>query len=246
MRRTLWVVNILAVAAVTAAAGVSNVYYGGMEDTAGSSGYESNGDFNDMVWNMSGDLSLGGPGGTLLANPAVNETHSMFWDNKSLDGALMNVGYCLYGGGNCTTPGGPPPLLDAWATSTGGQVLDSVFTANGAITATLLDKITAYYTTDEIGWYDPLNGHGGTIFNGLVMPGTTVTFTPDSTFVLWTDHGSTTQRFYSNTSLGADSGQTHFALFYQDPGQNSPEPGTLGLLLPGLALIGLGLRKVRV
>ncbi len=241
MRGTVRVLGLLAVATTMTSAGT--LFYGGLEDSPGSSGYERNGDYNDMVWSMDGTLTIGGSG-TLIANPAVNETQSMFWDNKSLDGSKMNVGYCLYGGGNCASSMHgtvKTSYLDAWATNTGGQVLDTTFTASGTITATLLAKITAYYAIDELGWYDPANGHWGTIFSGTLTPGTTVSFTPDSTFVLWTDHGNAAQRMYSETNIGYNPSQTHFA-FFQDP-IPSPEPSTLALLLPGLAVIAFGWRK---
>lgn len=224
------------------------IYYGGVEDLGTPGGYEMNGDYNDMIFSFQGSgLSLSGSG-TWRANPAVNETGSTFWDHKSLDGPMMNAGYCLYGGGDCKLPGGPISNLDYWAGPNGGQVLNDVFTAGGTITATLLAKITAYYTTDELGWFNPADPEHTlhVIFDGTLTPGHTVTFTPTSNFVLWTDHGSDTPKFYSDTVAGgAETGQSHFA-FFSTPGQSqAPEPGTLATVIPGLLLMGAGLRRLR-
>lgn len=226
----------------------SGIYYGGVEDLGTPGGYEMNGDYNDMIFSMQGaGLTLSGSG-TWQANPAVNETGSTFWDHNSRDGANMNVGYCLYGGGHCELPGGPITNLDYWAGENGGQVLNNVFSADGAVTATLLTKITAYYTTDELGWFNPADPEHTlhVIFDGTLTPDHTVTFTPSSNFVLWTDHGTETPAFYSNSSLGsAETGQSHFA-FFSTPGQSdTPEPGTLASVIPGLLLIGASLRRLR-
>lgn len=224
------------------------IYYGGVEDLGTPGGYEMNGDYNDMIFSLQGSgLSLSGAG-TWKASPPVNENGSNFWDHKSSDGPKMNVGYCLYGGGNCELPGGPISNLDYWAGANGGQVLNDVFSADGTITATLLAKITAYYTTDELGWFNPADPRHTLhlIFDGTLRPGNTVTFTPSANFVLWTDHGPETSKFFSNTAVGgAETGQSHFA-FFSTPGQSdAPEPGTLASVIPGLLLMGAGLRRLR-
>ncbi len=236
----------LALSAATAMAGTATVYYGGVEDTLGSKGYEKNGAFNDMIYSMSGMGLLLNGSGQWLANPAVNENGTVFWDNKSSDGPKMGVGYCLYGVGNCNIIGGPVADLSAWVGANGTQVLNNVFTADGTVTAKLLAKITAYYLTDELGWYDPLTGASGLVFGGTVAPGQTVSFNPGSEFVLWTNHGAETPRLYSDTKYGADTSQTHFAFFgTQGPTSPAPEPGTLAMLVPGLLLIGLGAARFR-
>ncbi len=234
----------LALSTITALAGTATVYYGGIEDRLGSTGYESNGDYNDMIYNMTGSgLQLTGSG-SFLANPAVDENGTMFWDNKSSDGPLMNVGYCLYGGGNCGIVGGPVSNLSAWVGAGGTQVLNNVFLSTGTVTATLLAKITAYSTTDQLGWYNPLTGASGMVFGGTVTPGQTVSFDPGSEFVLWTNHGGTSPMLYSNAALGADSSQSHFAFFGVETSP-VPEPGTMAMMVPGLLLLGWGAARFR-
>lgn len=217
---------------------VPGTYYTGMED-GGASFLEGQGDFNDMIFSMTGsNLTLDTVTGQWFSAPNLSSAGSPFWNNASGDGAGMNVGSCIFGGGNCNIQGGPLSNGTYLASGSGGGVDDVLFNSGGGeITATLLAKITAW-AGDTIGWYDPddPNGTLHTIFSGSITPGQVITFDPSSVFGLWTlgsDGGGPV--FLSNTS-----GLTHFAFFAQLENP-TPEPDTLILMAAGILLFGAGL-----
>src|ERR1700722_17928395 len=103
----------------------ADTYYGGFEDTVGGD-Y----DYNDLVFSLSGaGLTLNSSGTWYGESTATLGTSGTpFWNHASGDGPNDNIGYCMYGGGNCN--GGT--ALDAGgyflARSTKGAVKNRTFT----------------------------------------------------------------------------------------------------------------------
>jgi PEP-CTERM motif-containing protein len=205
------------------------VIYGGIEDTQHTS-TELNGDFNDLIFSLSGNLSILGAG-SLFDKPVLSETTPPYWNNASLDGKNMNVGFCIYGGGGCN--GGVPLSSDPgtkYYALAGGAAPDSIlFSDSGSSVVTLMLSISA--DTNSLYWYNPASP-----WNLHSLTGGT--FTPSATFGLATSNGLGQWR-YSQDSLDkngerSETAQQHFAMFSST---GVPEPGSLGLI--GLGLIGL-------
>jgi hypothetical protein len=209
-------------------------YFGGFEDSVGSS---SDYDYNDLVFSISGEsLTLNSASGVWFkeASAGVLNTNAggiglvgtPFWNNSSLDGSGgRNLGFCIYGGGACGT--GLAPTDSYLATSTGNSVNDVFFSVSGDVTEQVTLAITA--ANDSLGWQLVSGGAIHSFGTGAQGP---VSFTPGGDFVLvgLVSGGPT---FTSNHA--ADDGVSHFAFF----GPAVPEPSSIGLL--GFALLGGGL-----
>jgi len=215
---------------------------GGIEDLPGSGGYEKNGDFNDLIFEMTGNFSVISPGGVLspLTSSVVNQNGTVFWDNPSLDGPDLNVGYILLDNPSL-------PALDYLATSTGGSVNSVIFDAIGPVTLTVtyLGGITAYHATDNLGWYGAASPGS---LNQLIPGGSTgtftTTFTPNGVFDLYSLNGQgQTYSSVSANNVGESGTQQHFAFFEQPSAV--PEPSTEALTGLGVALLGIGVARRR-
>lgn len=226
----------------------SSVYYGGLEDIVGNTGVEKNGDYNDLLFKLTGpNLTLVSGDGQWFTMIAPNEDGSPYWDNVSADGSHMGVGYCLTRTGGCLALAAPAgPNLQYLALPGGsGQPLNFSFTSIGQDAAAFLLEISALSSNNTIGWYDttdPLNR--GVIFSGAQTSGASATFTPSASFGLWAYNGSS--EFRSQTALGSvDQRQQHIAMF-QVPGQQdvtTPEPASFVMLGAGLVLVAMRLRR---
>jgi PEP-CTERM motif len=218
--------------------GAAATILGGLEDWAGSSGYERNGDFNDLVFQISGNISFNAPGGMFnnLMSSAVNETGTAFWDNPSGDGSDLNIGYRMLGqGGN----------LQYLSTVFGGSVNHVTFSAEGALTITLLGGFTANTAGDTLGWYDPSNPSVSHLLFSGIVPGATMTFTPGSSFALYSDNGwGSGFSSIAADNEGESSSQQHFA-FFTAQGSTVPEPSTALLAGLGLALLAIGSARLK-
>src|SRR5450432_2757846 len=75
------------------------ILLGGIEDYAGGSITEGHGDFNDLMFKMTGDISAIAPSAAFhaLAPGMVDESGTIFWGQHSGDGADYNFGYCATG-----------------------------------------------------------------------------------------------------------------------------------------------------
>jgi hypothetical protein len=223
---------------------------GGLEDTPGSSGYEKDGDFNDMIFQVTGHIAINAPGAVFnnLIPGVVNENGTIFWDQHSLDGPDENVGYCLLGTGNCAVAGAPFQPFFYVASPTGGAVNNITFSSTGTLTIQMLGEFAALAGSNTLGWYDP--AHPGTlhqIFSGPDTTGATVTFTPTSTFAFYSTNGE--GQLYasmSGSNLEESEGQEHFAFFTTSTKLAVPEPTTGVLATFGLVLVGLGSLRAKL
>jgi hypothetical protein len=224
---------------LVAGAGLSSgaTIYGGLEDTPGSTGYEKNGDFNDLIFEITGDVSIVAPGGIYndLTASVVNESGTIFWDNPSLDAPNSNVGYMLLG----------DPLLgdiQYLAMPNGGSVNSVTFDATGTVTVTLLGGIA--WNADTLGWYDPADAGPNVVIHQLIgspdTAGESFSFNLNGDFALYSQDGQ--GQVYSSISSDNvnESGlQQHFA-FFTDPQGTVPEASTGALTAIGVGLLGLG------
>jgi len=244
------VVGLLLAAAPLGLAGP--VIIGALEDGQGSSGIEKNGDFNDMIFELSGgNVAMLAPGAVFsnLTSASVDETGTVFWDNPSGDGPDLGIGYCLLDEAKCSLAGAPLSNIQYLATPSGGSADNVTFDATGTVTLQLLGGITGNVNT--LGWYDL--DDPTVLHQLLVVPtyaagvsGETVTFTPDGAFALYSSDGwGQVYSSVSGSNVDESADQQHFA-FFIDPPATVPEPSTAALIGLGVGFLGLGsLRRKR-
>jgi PEP-CTERM motif len=245
--------GLLAVMLAATPGALASEFIGGVEDTPGSSGIEKNGDFNDMIFELTGNVTMNAPGGVFsnLTSGVVNESETVFWDNHSGDGPDMNVGYCLLNEATCSLRGAPDGSLEYLAAQNGGSVNNVTFDATGTLTLELLGGITGD-KEDTLGWYDladPSVEH--LLIASPDSAGFTVSFTPDGAFALYSSDGyGQVYSSLSSSNVGEGGDQEHFAFFIpgfipgdpsgNDPPSSVPEPSTAVLTGLGAVLLGFG------
>ncbi len=214
----------------------ASTYFGGFEDTVGTRYASSDYDYNDLVFSMSGQNLTLISNGTWYTKPTLGTNGTPFWNHSSYDGNKMNVGYCIYGGGNCGA--GLDPTALYLASRNQQSVEDVYFSVNGSANG----EIDLKYANDHnlLGWYSVnspntihwLSGSVGNIFS----------FTPHGDFGLVASNNNGSmwgQNFYSQDCYGTQDDQSHFAFFAAE----APEPGQIGLLAVGLLGVSLFLKK---
>lgn len=215
-----------------------NVYYVGFEDVAGGD-Y----DYNDLIFSLSGDgITLQTATGQWSPEPALGTNGAPFWNHASWDGPLFNVGYCIYGGGNCNGGSGLAPSDEYLAASGGGPANDVYFTVDNTTPVSSPVYLHIAGDTDLVGWYllsDPSVIHW--INSPSDVTDGTLSFNPGGAFgLVGNDNGGTGgNTFFSQTSIGgtADPFGSHFAFFGNGNVSTVPEPGSL--MLFGTALLGI-------
>jgi hypothetical protein len=215
----------------------ASTYFGGYEDLSKNSDW----DYNDIVFSLSGSgLSLHTSDGAFYSKPVLGTSGDPFWNHASYDGANYNVGYCMYGGGNCNKGVGlnPEGSYLADKTNTAKAANHVYFTVDGSVGADIFLKIAGM--NDVLGWYD-FNGHYG-IINGGGASGT-FAFHPTTAFELFgtniTGYNNGNPQ-YGNVyySLNCDPNEpSHFAFFA------TPEPGTMSIMGLGLVAVGTLFRR---
>ena len=215
----------------------ANTYYGGFEDLVGGD-Y----DYNDIVFTLSGTgMTLNTSDGHWYNKPTLGTSGTPFWNNTSWDGANKNIGFCVYGGGNCGTGlSATAQYLADSNTSHTGSANDVTFSAgpNGKVAANISMEITA--GKDLLGYY---NASDPSKIYWLSAPGQTGTFqfAPTGAFGIVAENGNN-QIFYSQSNFDcAKDGVSHFAFFGDTAA--APEPGAMGLMAGGLITIGAWFRR---
>ena len=166
----------------------------------------------------------------------LNQNGAPYWDNTSLDGSNMNVGFFMINAP--TAPlAGAPGALPYWgnafnsAGDTGGTP-DLNFTFNkttASSIASLQLEVAANSNLNEFGWYtvgDPADLHP--IFAGSASPITTDPFTPSAQYGFYLKGSNGT--FYTQSSLNpaGDTSQQHFVV-YEQSSTNGAEVYWLGI-----------------
>ena len=153
----------------------------------------------------------------------LNQNGKPYWDNTSLDGNDMNVGYFLTDAP--TAPlAGAPGALPFWGksfnpvTDKGGTPdLNFFFQKNSSFSiASLQLEVAANSNINEFGWYDitaPSVLH--TIFTGPDAAPTTNSFTPSAEYGFWLKSADGTYYTQSSLNPSGDTSHQHFAVFEQ-------------------------------
>jgi hypothetical protein len=151
----------------------------------------------------------------------LNENGTPFWDNKSLDGSNLNVGFFLTKtGGFSSHPSSPAiaaTVLEFWGNA--GGAADSVqkFSSGGfGVDTKLVLTVAGNAGKNKLGYRDSIGDH--IIYDPAVdgkVAGQTKTFTPVGEFAFFMENASAGYKFYSDTGIAGhtDGTQQHFALF---------------------------------
>ncbi len=155
----------------------------------------------------------------------LNENGKPYWDNPSLDGSNMNVGFFLTDAPTAPLPGAPGALpfwgntFSSGADSGGTPDLNFTFQTNSAFdVASMILEVAANSNINEFGWYnitDPSALHP--IFAGADSPPATDTFAPNGQYGFYLKGSNGT--FYTQSSLNpaGDTSHQHFTVFEQSP-----------------------------
>jgi|tagenome__1003787_1003787.scaffolds.fasta_scaffold20985605_4 hypothetical protein len=232
---TLKSLALIGATLLLSAPGFAATYFGGFEDTVKHGDY----DYNDIVFSLSGTgLTLHTTDGAWYAQPSLATSGTPFWNNASGDGSKYNVGYCIYGGGNCNRGVALDPGA-SYLAKTGNRSAsanDVSFTTSGPVSADVELEISA--DTDVLGWYSLSNPGDIHWLNGFGQTGL-FHFTPQGSFGIAANNGifALGDTFYSSQVVKAATSQ--FAFF----GSPVPEPGAMSLVGGGLLAAGLFFRK---
>ena len=224
-------------------AAADSILVGGIEDYPGGRAYEGNGDYNDLMFQMTGNISVLAPLAQFrrLEPDMIDESGDIFWGQHSGDGDDYNFGYCAMGLGSCTVSGLAPGPLYYLARDGGGAPLTQLFQASGVVTMSLLFEMSSNINVNTLGWYDPAHPtERHQIFVGPDSAGTSAQFTPNGVFALYSTNGF--GQFYSSLALDNQQElltQQHFAFLEVVPAE-TPEPATGGLAAIVLAGAWMG------
>jgi hypothetical protein len=158
----------------------------------------------------------------------LNENGTPYWDHRSWDGPLMNVGFCLTNTGNCHELGtNAPGALPFWGTKfnemtdTGGEADGSIyFTRAGSsgIDAAVELTLAGDAMFNEFGWYNASLSHPScnVIFDGK-GPGATAAFLPSASYgfcFVGENQSDVFGTWFTQTADNSEGkGDQHFAVF---------------------------------
>jgi hypothetical protein len=152
----------------------------------------------------------------------LNQNGKPYWDNPSLDGSNMNIGFLLTDTPSAPLPGAPG-ALPFWGnsfnsgTDSGGLAdLNFVFNKNSASSiASMQLEVAANSNINQFGWYnvgDTNDLH--TIFAAGVTPLATQAFDPSGQYGFYLIGSNGT--FFTQSSLNTGgTSQQHFTVFEQ-------------------------------
>jgi hypothetical protein len=159
--------------------------------------------------------------GTFQNGWTASTNGSTYFSNTSWDGANMNIGFCLAGGGNCNFAGSPGSALPVYAGS--GFASPGAFymtpDGDGSYSALMLE-VAGLSNTNEFGWYligtDPTNSaNRNALFVGPQGAGAVTTFNPSGAYGFYILAGGST--LYTSSLFGGATDQ-NFAIFQQGNG----------------------------
>ncbi len=148
-----------------------------------------------------------------------------YWNNTSGDGAKMNVGWCMAGGGNCSLSGGAPGVIPYYGTSSGASVPDMYFSSAGnAAGSSLQVSLTSQHGGngngyDIFGYY--LTNSSGTTISSRTQMFNFQNNSPAATFNLPTLSSGQNYGFYIENIQGGGTANESDYFYYMDSGNNS-------------------------
>jgi hypothetical protein len=153
----------------------------------------------------------------------LNQNGAPYWDNTSLDGSNMNVGFFLVNAPTAPLAGAPGPLpywgnaFNSTADTGGSADLNFTFNKTTASSiASLQLEVAANSNINAFGWYtlgDTNDLH--TIFSGSASAVTTLSFTPSAQYGFWLKGDDGTYFTQSSLNPAGDTSHQHFAVFQQ-------------------------------
>lgn len=211
--------------------------------------------------------------GSFQSGWTASNNGSTFFNSASWDGANMNIGFCLAGGGNCNFAGAPASAPAVYAGSSFSSPGAFYMTPSGGSSSALMLEVAGLANSNQFGWYlvgtDPTNAaNRNPLFLGPQGAGTVTNFNPSGAYGFYILAGGTT--LYTSTLFGGATDQ-NFALFQQADGTYwlgiedlplangdrdfndmvvkmtpVPEGGTLAFLAIGGLAMGFAIRRKMV
>jgi hypothetical protein len=181
-----------------------------------------------------------GTSGGWQTSPTAQENFSTYWDGNSWDSGSLPDGGASYnpcsagslvGGSACNLYGPvvagstaltfavstPGTAADYWGNADGSADLNFVFgEATGAFyDFSMLGEITADWTINEIGWYNPSSPQTlNTIFSASQTTGaTSLVYIPGDFGIYYRNTSGNGEMFFTQTSLNAFGNKQQFAAF---------------------------------
>ncbi|MBY0522228.1 MAG: PEP-CTERM sorting domain-containing protein [Gemmataceae bacterium] len=181
-----------------------------------------------------------------VSSYTIGETGTPFWNQASMDGSQLNVGYFLTktGGfaGNSASPNLSTSSLQFWGTGSGGSDSAEALSTIFAVTSALHLEVAGYSGVNEFGWYNTSDAAGSevlhTLFSGPTSPVTTgPTFSPSGSFGLYLKTVGGTYFSESSRNGAGETTHQHFAIF------KDTATGKLWIGVEDLPLTGTGVEN---
>ena len=250
---------LVAAGALCACSAFASTIIGGVEDLEPNTSTEGTGDYNDLMFSLSGaglqivsldDGTWNSLSGVTLQYTVTNPSGEPFWDDPSLDdtpGSPKNVGYCLEtlsSTNNCSLPLSTP-AVNEYLSIGNAPDNDFYFTfSGGLLSAVQLARIAEYAPYESLDWYDPLDPSvKGPVFAAGSPKGTVTSFSPTPKFGLYFVESFDNAAFFTQNSLdsgpAAGTSESRFAMFQEYEPSPVPEPRTMMLFGVGAVMLML-------